>query len=464
MNKLSYLCCAFLFGYWLTIDRSAAEENQKPITVQQAMKLATEPYAQIGFSFDSRPLYQRLQVLERLYSIEQSSRYVFQDQDEKEWQKLLQDDKASIYARLCAASFLLSKDETARDFVKAKLTSKNVRHRYNAAFVLMSSLHDEKNRIWNVPLLIELVQSGALDGSGAIDTPKGEFPENDQDDIKHSPLEDICWRLGHLKEKKAVPALISVLERFPQSHGATYALGEIGDPRGIPILLEQLRKKPTWNDCEIIALGKMKAKEAVPELTARLAKIRAADGDDQYEAVNILEALLAIADEKTIPLIEECTGKGHSPRVQKTARRVLVQLKATDKVAGLIELLQAESDEYEGASLVNALATQRDPRVTEALAKVARTTDSSLLCHRAICGLGDMGDSASLLELVKLLDHRFPEKMETAFGTRGVTDFTHFFHKNTERCLEQATGQKLGRNRAAWETWIKENRPKTPSP
>ena len=73
--------------------------------------------------------------------------------------------------------------------------------------------------------------------------PRGKYPDGDKFDIMNSPLNDICWSLGTMKEQKAVPALISVLERRPRTPGAALRLGEIGDQRAIPILMRVLKDR-----------------------------------------------------------------------------------------------------------------------------------------------------------------------------------------------------------------------------
>jgi hypothetical protein len=51
------------------------------------------------------------------------------------------DEKRDMYARLCAAYFLLDKHEEARKFVNAQLASRNLRYRYNAAKTVELYVH-----------------------------------------------------------------------------------------------------------------------------------------------------------------------------------------------------------------------------------------------------------------------------------------------------------------------------------
>ena len=462
MRKQTIVLAAAL---WLVLEqRLDAHQFLAKLTAEQAAKYVSNPrdHAEFGPASNRNLSPFRLETDERLEDILYGPRYIYQDADKEVWNKLLNDDKASVYARLCASLILLPKEEKARDFLKTQLASKDLRHRYNAAHVLLRSLREEANRAWSMPLLIELVRSGALDDSGVHSSPPGNFPEGDQNDIMYEPQNDICWALGFAKEKQAVPALIAVLERQPDCGGAAFALGEIGDPRGIPILLKLLEKGTSRDAREITALGQLKAKEAIPGLLLRLKKSITPDTLGRYETDEILEALLEIGDKRVIPDIEAVLQQGYPEGVKKVAHRVLVQMKAPDKVAGLLELLAAETYEPESSDLIDALAQHRDPRVVKCFEDLARNSGSAFLRREAIFGLRTLADQPALLVLASLLDFQFPKVLKAEWGWKGAPDFSVYFPETIEMCLEQATGQKLGRNRAAWENWIKENPPKSP--
>ena len=125
-----------------------------------------------------------------------------------------------------------------------RLDSENLRHRYNAAEAVLWYIGNDPKKTWGIDLLLNHVADGDYDGSGVTSvtsnllTPVSEnFPDGDEPDIMDAPLDDVCWRMGHLKCEKAVPTLIDVLKRKPDTKGAAFALGEIGDPQAIPILI-----------------------------------------------------------------------------------------------------------------------------------------------------------------------------------------------------------------------------------
>lgn len=190
----------------------------------------------------------------------------------------MRDEQASIYGRLCAAYFLLNQDdEEARLFVLSQLESSNLRHRHNAAETVRWHVRNNPQKRWGVQTLVQLLKSGAIDGppfDDAIDLTEfdpGKFPEEDWHDILHSPITQICWDLGYMKEQSAIPALISVLERRPANSGAAMALGDIGDQRAAPALMKVLLNRTGDSNCnEITALGQLKYQQAVPALIQRL--------------------------------------------------------------------------------------------------------------------------------------------------------------------------------------------------
>src|SRR5207237_218524 len=148
----------------------------------------------------------------------------------------------------------------------------------------------------------------------------------------------ICRTFGFMKLRKAMPALINVLKRLPRTGGAAFALAEIGDPDGIPILLKVLKEDSGASKHEeITALAKLKCQEAVPLLIALLPNL--SDRDSFIQTERVLSALLEIGDKRAIQPIETYLKEDHGERSLAIAKRVLVQLKSDDPVATLLSLL-----------------------------------------------------------------------------------------------------------------------------
>jgi len=75
--------------------------------------------------------------------------------------------------------------------------------------------------------------------------------------------------IGTLRDPRAIPVLIPLLDGDEQNHNAAWALGEIGDPRAIPPLIKALSNEDAMVRVAAIgALRRMNAREALPQITA----------------------------------------------------------------------------------------------------------------------------------------------------------------------------------------------------
>lgn len=399
-----------------------------------------------------------LQVVYRLASLRNGLHYNFKPEHAAAWMACMIDDSASMYARLCAAFFLLDEYDEAKQFILAQLESDNLRHRYNAAETVRLHVRGEFATPWDIDVLIKLLADGTIDGSGITSSPNGQYPERDRNDIMHTPIDAICGRLGGLKVAMAVPALIAVLERRPETGGAASALGAIGDQRAIPVLMRLLHEHSGDEDDIIRALSKLKCKEAVPEMLSRLGHPgNQRLGGGTIETENLLTALLEIGDRRAIGPIEEFLAGDFPLESKAVARRVLVQLKDADPVAGLLVLLAEETYEPERSDIIAALAKHRDKRVVEQLADISRTSDSAFMRREAILGLRQVGNRSALLALASLLDIQFANDLRAEWGWKGTLDSREYFPETIVMCLQQCTTQDFGRDRTKWEEWINEH-------
>lgn len=214
----------------------------------------------------------------------------------------------------------------------------------------------------------------------------------------HTPIDGICINFGFMKEKKSVPALISVLERRPSTCGAAFALGEIEDTRAIPILMNLLKNRSACEDRAVMALGNLKHVEAVPILLFRLSEPQATDGDwETIEAEDLLDALLAIGDMRATEPIEKYIQGDYPERSKAVARRVLAQLKSPDPVEALLALLDEETYEPEKGRIISALVKKHNDRVISKLSDLSQTSDSAFIRRETIHGLRNIGDRQSLI-------------------------------------------------------------------
>jgi len=353
-------------------------------------------------------------------------KYKYQPSDAKEWKSLLKDKKAGLYARLCAAFFLLDdNDKDARAFVEEQLRSTNLRHRFNAAKVVEmfanGSTGDAEE--WSGKLLIRLLEDRSLEGELPVILPNGDFPEGDLEDIRLPPIRDICDRLGYMKEKRAVPVLMSFVKRRFNAADAAFALGHIGDQQAGPILIELLNSREQLSNehLVIIAIGELKYQPGAAVLATRLR----VPPDTYLDSTGaILNALLDIGDRSVIGDIEK----------------------------------YLESDKSQKGHILSDLGRYKNPTVVAKLTQVAANSESAFLRRGAILGLESVGNRQALLALAGLLDTEFPPNLKAERGWKiPPKDWQEYFRERLAKCLNQATKQEFGADSRMWQQWIEMN-------
>jgi HEAT repeat protein len=460
----------------LLISSSFAQEQEKRINLQEAIDISNLPDSlslhevimnttlqknshRGGFYHWGNRSGWDLQTFIRLVNLgiyQEEIGYEFKKADAPAWKAQCNDKKASIYARLCAAYFLLDEDKEARQFVEDQIESENLRYRYNAVKIAEMYMNRDPSKTWAIDLLINQLEKGTLERSVVESSHEGGFPEGDRNDIMHTPIDDICWDLGFMKEKKAVPVLIDLLKRRPEIEGAIFALGEIGDPKAIPILLNRLKEDEGRRTRIITALGRLKCKEAIPIFSSMLPI--AYEGPSYGSANAILEAFLEIGDKSAIKPIEEYLTGNHLNRSKAVARRILVQLKDEDPVKSLLALLENETDEDEIISLIYDLHRYKDHRSIEKLTDIAAHSKSAWFRDCAINALGLIGNREALMSLVNLFKTDFPKDLESGgIFDKFRPDFSEYFPESLANTLKESTGQDFRSDSDKWKKWIEEN-------
>jgi HEAT repeat protein len=254
-----------------------------------------------------------------------------------------------------------------------------------------------------------------------------------------------------------VPVLISFVKRRVNAVDAAYALGDIGDLQAGPVLVELLNSKERLLNEHLVigAIAKLKYQPGAAVLAARL-QITPEIG--WFTINEILDALLEIGDRSVITNIEKYL-QGEIPNEARiTARRVLIQLKQSDPVPGLLDLLQQEPDERWKGDIIRDLARYKRPTVVTKLTDVATNSDSAFLRREAIWGLKTVGNRQALLALAGLLDTEFPTKLKAEHGWKGAPkDWPKYFRELLPNCLSQATKQEFGTDSRKWQQWIETN-------
>jgi hypothetical protein len=393
-----------------------------------------------------------VQIAWRLNAVLEESEYKFRPEDRPGFKLLFEDRTASVYARLCAAYFLIDTDMAARAFVTQKLSSTDMHERYNAARVIQwfaETTPEGEPRHWAADELIKLIENRGLEGAppDTMFVPEGE-------DWNSPPFEYICRTLGKLKDPRALPALMALNDRdMNNSSDPLYAIGNIGDIAAGPYLLHKLEER---KQSSIVAaqLGHLKYRPAIPAL---MEEIRAAKAfSDAQPYVQALVSMGSPGDE-AIAEVEKLVANLASDKEQRLATRMLVQLKGGDPVGRLLQMYQEEKDQNEQIDLIWRLRDYQDLRVTHFLSQLARNSPVEILRKQAIWGLGAVKTRPALLELASLLDVPFPtdlkrDKFDILEGTPSIA-----LRKQIVFSLKMATDQDFETDSTKWRDWISQH-------
>jgi len=404
-----------------------------------------------GFMGNVSPF--ELEVYYRLHRLKPSYRYDPAHADA--WRHLLHDPSVDVYARLCAAYFLLDHDDAARTLVLRQVQSRDPAARNNAVKIVQMHVRENPGNRWGIDLMIDALASGKLDGRDGPSSCK-----EGQCDGMNAPIDAVCSTLGFLKERRAVTELIALLSRQPAVSRAAFALGEIGDVRATPILMTIVESGKDRDDEAVIALGKLKAEEAVPTLIARLGHPRSTfSGLDLLETERLLEALRDIGDSRSVPAIRKYLTGNFPAKAKAVARRVLAQLVHEEPSAALAALLRDAPDDAERCRIIADLGRRDSDEAVAELVRIARIYPSAILRRDSIKTLGTMRTQSSLLALCDLLTARYPEHLRADSGWKGEPprDFSRYFPALVVETLRQATGQPFGAQPAPWRAWIVRN-------
>jgi HEAT repeat protein len=138
-------------------------------------------------------------------------------------------------------------------------------------------------------------------------------------------------RLGDSKDPKALEPLVKAVQDENKSvrWAALEALGDLGDRRALPTILQYLKKKEPYNWGRRVAanaLGNLKGPGAVEALIELLKE------DDPYVRRNAAMALGKLKDERAIPPLIELLKDGNE-WLRKSVQGILVKM-AGASVAG----------------------------------------------------------------------------------------------------------------------------------
>jgi HEAT repeat protein len=282
---------------------------------------------------------------------------------------------------------------------------------------------------------------------------------------------DLTLALGYLKCTNAVPFLIEMARKTNGRRGPIMALGQLGDPRAIPLMIDLVKQKgPTakYESGSILedallrpveALASLRAKEAVPVLI------------EYIQHPDVIEALQDIGDARAIPPLQnlilskgkiEKTAVSNDPDLVQhrlaAARIAVASLDPKDRTARLCELLtDALFDEFQRRAVVWRLADQPDPRAIPFLAGAIKTDKSGAVVNQAITVLAVFKYKAAVDALIASFDADFQGKQD---WKRAYSP--EMFQDNIAGSLHSLTGQPIGADKAQWSNWWQAHRDTAP--
>lgn len=434
MRRLRLAPLAVWIGFCLSIDCTCAEPpagklpNASPdaphkkasLRVEELIEIVTRPAHPYVNSSGKEP-----QVEWRLLNASQlNPPYRLAKTDEQALLAAMRNVQFDLPARLCAARFLLELDSVeARSLVSRYVVGKDRSAANEAAYILVSAAAPGKD--WVIGEMIRAVEAASLPNHAFI---------------------NVVWELGRLKVKLAVPSLIKALKRNPEQNGhAAWALGEIGDPAAIPVLLDTVEIEGNLQDFQAGALHQLKSEKLLHILLRHL--------DDQV-AVDLLADM---KDSRAIaPMQQYLREHPEGPTSPFYLEFVLVKLQAkssVDMATRLLAMLGKYTDENAQAQIVAALGETCDPRAVTPILKLAQTSNDVGTLHSAIHALATIKNNQAIVGLIHLLERDYSKV--AGIGKRQEPSAVRF--SRMIACeLADATGQELGNKPQAWRAWLKE--------
>lgn len=280
---------------------------------------------------------------------------------------------------------------------------------------------------------------------------------------------DLSYQLVSMKCRRAVPVLIGMIKGTKGLRHPIWALGALGDPQAIPVLIDVAKANvpeleigiaglsPENFERAAAALGALKAKEAVPLL---------AEHACYYQ---VIEALEAIGDPAALPVLREvAAGKVKQVRGADAksnadcvayAKIALASLEPGDPIPRLCKLVSDMSlGEFERRAVVWRLGQRRDARVVPHLVTAAKSDPSGAVVDNAIAVLAEFRTKEAIAGLIDCFDADFAGKSNWKYAHQ-----PEMFRENIAASLRAITGQTFGPDKRRWAEWWKSSGRKVPA-
>ena len=276
--------------------------------------------------------------------------------------------------------------------------------------------------------------------------------------------------------RQAVPLLIQRLKKGLSGSDTAVLLGEMGDKRAIPCLIDLAdaagkaagRQTGPGTADELsrlaYALAKLKAREAVPLLLRYI------------EFPEIIDDLGEIGDPRVVPVLEKLVstrgkfireGKDVYPDLaQERFYNARVALAGFDKENGAVRLGEMLGDNsftaFQRAEVAIRLGHRQDAKAIPYLVKAVKTESSyppdeknefrSYLIGMAIDSLGQFKYKAAVEGLIECFDADFKKHYEG----KGEYETPESYRNRIARSLQQITGETFGADKQQWLKWWRE--------
>jgi len=348
-------------------------------------------------------------------------------------------DKARPFERrLCLAAFLVDlNNEEAQGLIEACLSGKHGAEAKEAAALVLV----EEGLSWRHRRIVRLLKVGARAG---------------QYDVAWDAL---CRRAGELKLEEAVEPLIAVLRRRPTDGEAALALGQIGDRRAIPILLQTIEHDGGVQLYHMLALQELEAPGLADILIRHLneTSLSVASSDAPfgmgYECIRVLGDLDA---KEAIEPLKKLLATSHDENVNEEIRLTLARLTAANRkelAERLLEIAETPptraDDGVERVSAVEQVGATGQRWAIPRLLKLAKTSADLSMVQSAIGTIGRLGGHDAVAALVPLLDHDFSHSPQKDAKRQDVD-----YDGIVASALRAATGENFGNDAQAWRRFL----------
>jgi HEAT repeat protein len=218
---------------------------------------------------------------------------------------------------------------------------------------------------------------------------------------------EIIRSLGEIGDPRAVPALLQMLQdeskQINEKDEVVAALVKIDDPQAVPALLQLLRKERIsqkehnwWSDETKKTLGRIRKPQSIS------AVLKVLQDEDANLRMAAAEVLGEIGSLQVIPALAQALLHDENAGVRKAAAKALGKIGDTRAVPDLLQALRNEEGDAR-AIAAKALGLIGDPQAVFALAQVLLHDENTGVRKAAADALGNIGDSQATPALVKAL-------------------------------------------------------------